>query len=315
MAIDVLTALAKRRARSLQAGAPGVNVLQAASPAAPAAPAAPAVPSAGTNATRIPGSDSGLQALSAVTATGPGDPGVRAGQKVSAPLKYEPRYDVGAPQGGEDPRDAAYWANVAKLKWTSEQEAARLQREDTAGDIATERALVDLASNRNYQDRATRQALAAGNLGSSTTAFGRFAQEEGAYGLAASRAIEDHGMQEAARQAAVDALNSGFTIEEAIQRAEAAARLADRKAREAQNAPPDTAAPAAAAPYAPPAPGVAGKVGAAAGPPPYGKDSYWTGTRWVKIGAAVPASHGNLASGPPPGPNYAWNGQRWIKVR
>jgi hypothetical protein len=203
---------------------------------------------------------------------------------------------------------------MAKLKWQGEQQAAATVREAETGRIGTERALTDLASQRNYQDRASRQSLASRGLGSSTTGFETFSREEGLYGLSQSRALEDFGRQQDSFQAALNAILSGYSVEQAAALAQSADRYGQRQADLARTGAPEAPPPPAAAPPSA-SPGIAGKTDVRATGPPPSSNHWWTGTRWVPIGKSVSASHGNYASGPPPSSNHAWDGKRWVRVR
>jgi len=144
------------------------------------------------------------------------------------------------PQAGQpDPRDATYWANVAKLKFDDEQQYAELQRNQQRSDTDYADALQTAIRNRGVQQRTLGEDAIRSNLGNSGWLDRNEAEQTAAYTQDRAHAQLNKDEEDQARAAARTALQQGFSLEAAGELAAAAARFAQIQREEAANAPPE----------------------------------------------------------------------------
>jgi hypothetical protein len=168
----------------------------------------------------------------------------------SAPAAKPPTglFDIPAYTGaGADPRDATYWANVAKLKFNAEQEYGKDLQEhllaDTVYGFAAQEALRNrLLGQRTLGENAIRQ-----NLGNSGWLDRNEAEDTTAYAQDRAHAQLNKTEEDQARAAARTALQQGFSLEAAAELAAAAGRYAQAQQEAAERAEAIAAANAAAA--------------------------------------------------------------------
>lgn len=150
----------------------------------------------------------------------------------ATPTFTEPTLAPGQP----DPRDATYYANLAKLRFNDEQEYAKDLREQTTADTNYNYALKQAIQARGRQER---------NLGLETIKSGlvdsgfhdRTDREQAqSYTEERAHASITKEQEDQARAAARKALQEGYTVEAAALLAEAAARYAQIQREEAANA-------------------------------------------------------------------------------
>lgn len=191
--------------------------------AVPPAPAVPAQPSA----TSVP-----------TTQSQPTDP-FKEAAPAAAPTPPKGLFGLPAwnkDMGGDDPRDASYWANVSKLKFSAEQDYARTQLEQQRADTDYNTTLQTAIRNRALEQRGLGENAIRGNLGNS--GWLDRSEAEQTLGYTQERAAAQLGKTEedAAREAARKAILQGYSLDAAAELGEAAARYAARKAEEAENA-------------------------------------------------------------------------------
>lgn len=268
-----------------------------AAPPAPAAPAAPGVQQAAVNQT---------PAAPNVTAPTP--------QQTQAASSW--KGGAGVP----DPRDAQYWADVAKSMNTRDVGLAGVDLQEQQQTVAKTRALEDLARGHAVNERTLRQRGAAAGRLYSTSLGMELTDEQEANLRSIFRTDEDYRQATNALAVQRQALESGFTVEEAAALAASGYRYAQDQASKqllaaqlAANAPAPEPAPAPAAPAYTPQQQAAVNAGwtpqqaqGGAGPP--GQHYVWSPQqlRWVY-------------TGPPPGKTgskkgqYYWTGDHWAR--
>lgn len=180
-----------------------------------------------------------------------------------APQPSAGKFDIPAYAGsGPDPRDATYWANVAKLKFNTEQEYGKSlqeqQRSDTDYGFAVQTAL----RNRTQGQRTLGENAIRQNLGNSGWLDRNEAEDTTAYTQDRAHAQLNKSEEDQARAAARTALQQGFSLEAASELAAAAGRYAQAQQEAAERAEAIAAANAAAAEGGPaPSGGVSGYTG------------------------------------------------------
>jgi hypothetical protein len=143
--------------------------------------------------------------------------------------------------GQEDPRDAAYWANLAKLRFSDEQEYAKELQEQTRADTDYADAVQTAIRNRGVEQRTLGENAIRSNLGNSGWLDRNEAEQTTAYTQERAHAALTKEQEDQARAAARKALLSGYGIDAAALFAEAGDRYGARKREEAQNSPGETA--------------------------------------------------------------------------
>lgn len=137
---------------------------------------------------------------------------------------------------GEDPRDAQYWANLAKLRFGAEQKYSEGLREQQMADTGYNDALQTAIRNRSQQQRGLGESAIRSNLSSSGWLDRSEAEDTTAYTQERSHAQLQKTEEDAAREAARKAVREGYSLDAASELAEAAGRLAQRKQQEAERA-------------------------------------------------------------------------------
>ncbi len=148
-----------------------------------------------------------------------------------APPSYTPQ------AGQEDPRDATYWANLAKLRFTDEQEYAKGLAEQTHADTDYADAVQTAIRNRTAEQRGLGENAIRSNLGNSGWLDRNESEQTTAYTQARAHAQLTKGEEDQARAAARAALIQGYGIDAAGLLAESTTRYGERKEHEAENAP------------------------------------------------------------------------------
>lgn len=137
---------------------------------------------------------------------------------------------------GEDPRDATYWANVAKLRFGAEQKYSEGLREQQMADTGYNDALQTAIRNRSQQQRGLGESAIRSNLSASGWLDRSEAEDTTAYTQERGHAQLAKTEEDAAREAARKAVREGYSLDAASELAEAAGRLAQRKQEEAERA-------------------------------------------------------------------------------
>lgn len=145
-------------------------------------------------------------------------------------------FDLPSYSGPDDPRDAQYWANVAKLKFGAETKYSEGLREQQMADTGYNDALQTAIRNRAVQQRSLGENAIRGNLGNSGWLDRSEAEDTTTYTQERGHAQLQKTEEDAARAAARDAIRQGYSLEAAAELGEAAARLAQRRQEEAENA-------------------------------------------------------------------------------
>jgi hypothetical protein len=265
---------------------PNTSLATAASAQAPTAPSAPAAPGV-------------AQASISQVATPPATPS----------LTPQPTPSSWQGSGATpDPRDAQYWADVAKLGHERDVGAAQTDLQQTQADVARRRALEDLSLGHAQNERAAKQQAAAQGRFYGSRLGETLSDEQQSYLRGQFRTDEDYNAAVSALDVQRYALEHGYSVDEAAALAAASYRWAQNEMSKAQLAamtaanqpPPPEAAPApAAGPYVPPG-WTPQQAQGGAGPP--GPHYVWSPqqSRWVY-------------TGPSPGNNYYWTGVAWKK--
>lgn len=192
------------------AGGPGMIVRPSAAPAATstaqASNAAPAVPGSTSSAAVVP------------AATPP-----PSSERFAIPT-WNP-----TTAGEQDPRDASYWANLAKLRFNDEQEYRQNEEGEAKENSDYNYALQQAIQNRHVQERQLGEGAIRGNLSASGWLNRTQAEQEGAYTSDRSHALFSHEHELHAFNAAKKALEEGFGIDAATQLAEAVGRRSERE--------------------------------------------------------------------------------------
>jgi hypothetical protein len=267
--------LEKLKRKLAEARVVGAPVTAAAAPAAPSAPAAPPAPSVGQPAaasapTPRPPVFGGTMAPGLKPGESPGyidplqaaplDPN-RARNFATQPVpQVGSSFGPSKAIGGEDPRDASYWADVGKIQHnvTTGLQALGVEEQEAGG--ARRRALEDLATGENRNVRGLRQRGRASGLLYSTTLNDVWLGEANEdYLRNTFRTDEAYDAAINRLDVQAQALRSGATIDEAVALGEASTRKAGEIASRPPPPPPPEAAPPGApgpGPAAPaPAPG------------------------------------------------------------
>lgn len=171
------------------------------------------------------------------TQSTPTAPLSEAPKAVSAPSPPSGLFDLPAYSGnGEDPRDAAYWSHVSKLKFSAEQDYAKTQLEQQRSDTDYNDALQTAIRNRATEQRTLGENAIRGNLSASGWLDRNEAEDTLGYTQERAHAQLNKTEEDAAREATRKAILQGYTLDAAAELGEAAARLAQRKREEAERA-------------------------------------------------------------------------------
>lgn len=138
--------------------------------------------------------------------------------------------------GQDDPRDATYWANLAKLRFSAEQSYAGNLHEQQMADTGYNDALQAAIRNRAVEQRSLGENAIRGNLGNSGWLDRNEAEQTTTYTQERSQGLLSKTQEDAAREATRKGIREGYSLDAAAELGEAAARLAARKEREAAEA-------------------------------------------------------------------------------
>jgi hypothetical protein len=198
-----------------------------------------------------PVSTTTAQPTNTVAASTPGSTAAAATAAPAAPspppsndLFAIPSYTPG--QGEADPRDAAYWSNLAKLRFQDQQEYAKNLASESQGNAAYAFAKQEAIRNRAIQERQLGENAIKGNLSASGWLNRTQGEQETTYTSQRAAADLSHEQELHAFQAARNALQEGFGIEAASLLAEAAGRLSAREEQEAAKGAPEAGGEASA---------------------------------------------------------------------
>jgi hypothetical protein len=170
------------------------------------------------------------------TESTPTAPLSEASKAPAAPPAPKGLFDLPAYSGGEDPRDATYWANVSKLKFSAEQDYSKGLLEQQMADTGYNDALQTAIRNRATQQRGLGENAIRGNLSASGWLDRNEAEDTTAYTQDRAYAQLTKSQEDAGREAARKAILQGYSLDAAAELAEAASRYAQRKQEEAENA-------------------------------------------------------------------------------
>lgn len=145
-------------------------------------------------------------------------------------------FDLPAYSGAEDPRDATYWANVAKLKFSAEQDYSKGLLEQQMADTGYNDARQTAIRNRATQQRGLGENAIRGNLSASGWLDRNEAEDTTAYTQERAQAQLTKSQEDAGREAARKAILQGYSLDAAAELAEAASRYAQRRQEEAEQA-------------------------------------------------------------------------------
>lgn len=209
---------------------------------------------------------------------------------------------VGDPS--KDPRDATYYANIAKSRSDANIQETNLDLEQTQHQGAHDTAALQIAHQNDLNTRAQRENNARSGLGTSTQGGNAIGEVE--WNFAQANAANETDLKNWIDAANISrlAIEQGYTVEEASQLAQATYRKAQMDAllppaaAAAKTPNASTTASAAHGPLAAPKPGVAT---AQSGPPP-DEHHWWDGTKWIE-------------TGPNPGDGSVWDGTRWVQPK
>lgn len=172
-------------------------------------------------------------------ATTPGSTSAAAATPAPAPttapgeLFKIPTWTPSSP-GEADPRDSSYWANVAKLKFTDEQEYQKTLGEEAASNSGYNLALQQAIRARGGQERELGENAIKGNLSASGWLNRNQAEQATTYAEERGAASRGHEGETQAFAAARTALQQGFGLEAAQELAEAAGRRAEAAGEETE---------------------------------------------------------------------------------
>jgi hypothetical protein len=138
------------------------------------------------------------------------------------------------PPGQADPRDASYWANLAKLKFSDEQEYSKGLRAQTRADTDYGDALQTAIRNRAVQQRSLGEDAIRGNLSASGWLDRNESEQTTAYTQDRAHAAKNKEEEDQARTAARNAILQSFGLDAGGLLAEAGDRYAQRKREEAE---------------------------------------------------------------------------------
>lgn len=166
------------------------------------------------------------------TQTSPVDP------LTSTPAPAQPTglFDLPAytPAAGQpDPRDATYWSNLAKLKFTDEQEYSKGLAEQTIADTGYAQAVQAAIQARKGQQRELGEAAIKGNLGASGWLDRNEAEQTSNYTTQRANATQEKSQQDLARQNAQAAILQSFGIDAGGLFSDAGGRFAEAQERAA----------------------------------------------------------------------------------
>jgi len=147
-----------------------------------------------------------------------------------------------ASPGEADPRDSTYWANLAKLKFTDEQEYQKTLGEEAASNSGYNLALQQAIRGRGIQERELGENAIKGNLSASGWLNRNQAEQSTTYAEERGKAASGHEGELQAFAAARAALQQGFSLEAAQELAEAAGRRAELAGEETETGAPEVAA-------------------------------------------------------------------------
>lgn len=183
------------------------------------------------------------------TQSEPTDALATAAASTPAPAPKQPTglFDVPAyTGGGADPRDATYWANIAKLKFNAEQEYGKSLLEQQRADTDYGAAVQEALRARTQGQRSLGESAIRSNLGNSGWLDRNEAEDTTAYTQQRAHAQLTKTEEDQARAAARTALQQGFSLEAAAELAAAAGRYAQAQQEAAERAEAIAAANAAA---------------------------------------------------------------------
>lgn len=179
-----------------------------------------------------PGSTS--QAAAASTPAAPSTPNTTN----TAPQTQADAFNVSSynPASGQpDPRDAEYWANLAKLQATSQQDFAAQQLEQSQSDIDYNARLSEAGEQRRRGVRNTAESLIGTGLLRSGHHNRRQTEDTIDYTTQLGNWGREKSSADAKRKAYMDSIMSNLGLEEQSLYAEAAGRYAEHQADAAAN--------------------------------------------------------------------------------
>lgn len=144
---------------------------------------------------------------------------------------------------GQDPRDATYWSNLAKLQFNDRTEFAKIGEEQTKADSDYNYAVQQAIQNRQVQERQLGESAIKSNLSASGWLDRTQGEQTNAYTGERAKAQLSKEQEDHARQIARQALEQGYSIEAAGLLAEAGSRYAQALQGEAENNPGEVGAP------------------------------------------------------------------------
>lgn len=155
------------------------------------------------------------------------------------------------PQAGQpDPRDATYWANLAKLKFTDEQEYGKGLQAQQQADTSYGSALQNAIRERGVQERTLGENAIRGNLGNSGWLDRNEAEQTTAYTQDRAQALTAKEQEDQSRNSAQKAILQGFGLDANSLLSEAGGRYAEALREAAQKEEAQLAAQQAAEPAA-----------------------------------------------------------------
>lgn len=138
--------------------------------------------------------------------------------------------------GEQDPRDSGYWSNLAKLRFTDEQEYGKNVEAESKENADYNYALQQAIQNRKIQERQLGESAIKGNLSASGWLGRTQAEQETTYQGERAHALFTHEHELQAYAAAKHALEEGYGIEAAALLGEAVGRRTEREEKEAERA-------------------------------------------------------------------------------
>jgi len=171
------------------------------------------------------------------TQSEPAEPLANAPTPAPAPKPPAGTFEIPAyAGGGPDPRDATYWANVAKLKFNAEQEYGKSLQEQQRSDTDYGAAVQEALRARTQGQRSLGESAIRSNLGNSGWLDRSEAEDTTAYTQQRAHAQLNKTEEDQARAAARTALQQGFSLEAASELAAAAGRYAQAQQEAAERA-------------------------------------------------------------------------------
>lgn len=220
---------APRRAAHSPIG-PGLGNAKAVTPVKHAAPAVTQPTNPVAEAT--PGSTSAASVTPAASTASPNE------------LFKIPSWTPASP-GEPDPRDATYWANLAKLQFADTQEYQKNLAEESAGKSEYNLALQQAIRERGIQERQLGESAIKNNLSASGWLGRTQAEQTTNYAEERGAAARQQEGEQQAFAAARSALQQGFGVEAAALLAEAAGRRAELAGEETETGIPEVSGPGA----------------------------------------------------------------------